>query len=95
VNRRAATVERAAPAATVAPRSGFLSVMPSTAIRAISYDEVTSTLFVTFVDGDTYAYFDVPPAVFQAFGRARSKGGFFAARIRPNYRYQKVEGAYA
>jgi len=69
--------------------------MPSTAIRTLSYDDETATLFVTFIDGDTYAYFDVPPAVHRDFRAARSKGGFFARRIRGRYAYQKVEGAEA
>ncbi len=65
--------------------------MPSTAIRSLSYDDETATLFVTFVDGDLYAYRDVPEAVFEAFRAARSKGGFFAARIRNRYAYQRME----
>ena len=65
--------------------------MPSTAIREISHDPVTDTLFVTFVDGDTYAYFGVPVSVFQAFRAARSRGGFFARAVRGRYRYQKLD----
>jgi lysyl-tRNA synthetase class 2 len=64
--------------------------MPSTAIRSLSYDQVTSTLFVTFVDGDLYAYFEVPAKLYDAFKSARSKGGFFAKHVRPRYRYKKV-----
>ena len=66
--------------------------MPSTAIRTLSYDDDTATLFVTFIDGDTYAYFEVPPRVHRDFAAARSKGGFFARRIRGRFRYQKVGG---
>jgi hypothetical protein len=66
--------------------------MPSTAIRRFSYDEVTRTLFVTFVDGDLYAYFDVPAEVHDGFRAARSKGGYFARAVRNRYRYQRLEG---
>lgn len=66
--------------------------MPSTAIRQISYDEASRTLFVTFIDGDLYAYFEVPGRVYADFRRAVSKGGFFARRIRSNYRYRKLDG---
>ena len=66
--------------------------MPSTAIRRLSYDEVTKSLFVTFIDGDLYAYFDVPPKVYDDFSTARSKGGFFARRVRDRYRYKKIGG---
>ena len=64
--------------------------MPSTAIRTLSYDEETRTLFVTFNDGDVYAYFETPPQVYAAFRAADSKGGFFAREIRGRYRYQQV-----
>ena len=56
--------------------------MPSTAIRRFSYDEVTRTLFVTFIDDDLYAYFDVPAEVYDGFRSARSRGGYFARAVR-------------
>lgn len=64
--------------------------MPSTAIRSLSYDEETRTLFVTFVDGDLYAYLEAPPEVYRAFRSARSKGRFFAREIRGRYAYVKM-----
>jgi hypothetical protein len=64
--------------------------MPSTAIRRFSYDADTQTLFVTFVDGDLYAYRGVPDAVHADMGRAFSKGRFFAERIRGHYAYAKL-----
>lgn len=69
--------------------------MPSTAIRRISYHDERRILFVTFIDGDTYAYFDVTPDLYQRFRRAKSKGGFFARAVRDRYRYEKLEGAGA
>ena len=35
--------------------------MPSTAIRRIMYDPIDRELWVTFVSGRQYVYFDVPP----------------------------------
>jgi hypothetical protein len=64
--------------------------MPSTAIRRFSYDTETETLFVTFVDGDLYAYRGVPEAVHADMGKAFSKGRFFAERIRGRYPYAKL-----
>jgi hypothetical protein len=64
--------------------------MPSTAIRTLSYDDDSRTMFVGFVEGDLYAYFDVPAELYQAFRQARSKGRFFAYKVRPRFRYQKV-----
>jgi hypothetical protein len=66
--------------------------MPSTAIRRFSYDEETQTLFVTFVDGDLYAYRGVAREVHHAMRAAYSKGRFFARRIRGRYPYAKLSG---
>ena len=63
----------------------------SSAIFRLNYDPDTATLFVVFVDGDLYAYFDVPPSVFDAFLAAESKGRFFADEIRDRYEFHKVE----
>ncbi len=63
----------------------------SSAIQRIEYDRETRTLFVIFVDGDTYAYFDVPEPVQQAFMVAESKGRFFAERIRERYDYRRLD----
>lgn len=65
--------------------------MPSSAIRTFSYDEQGHTLFVTFIDGDLYAYLDVPPEVHASMREASSKGRFFAYRIRNRYPYRKLE----
>lgn len=64
--------------------------MPSTAIRQLSYDEVTRTLFVTFIDGDIYAYLGVPAEVYGEFRAVTSKGGFFSRHVRGRYPYRKL-----
>lgn len=64
--------------------------MPSTAVRRLSYDHETRTLFVVFVDGDLYAYRDVEPELYTAFMKATSKGGFFARHVRGRYPYAKL-----
>jgi hypothetical protein len=64
--------------------------VPSTAIRRISYDDASRTLFVTFIDGDTYAYFEVAPKLYDDFRAATSKGRFFAYKVRDRYRYQRL-----
>ena len=65
--------------------------MPSTAIQTFSYDEQSRTLFVTFVDGDLYAYLDVEPRIFTEMQTSASKGRFFAYKIRNRYRYRKLD----
>ena len=67
--------------------------MPSTAIRSIGYDNDSRTLFVTFVDGDLYAYFDVPPEACEAFRKSGSKGRHFAYQVRDKYRCRKLGDA--
>jgi hypothetical protein len=64
-----------------------MPAIASRAIRAIRYDAVRRTLFVTFRDSNkTYAYFDVPPRVYGDFLAADSYGAFFSQNIRDAYR---------
>ena len=62
----------------------------SAAIRSIDYEAADRILFVTFADGDRYAYFGVPHATFAAFLRADSKGRFFAEHIRDRFGYHLI-----
>jgi hypothetical protein len=64
--------------------------MPSTAIRYIHYDEAAHELRVGFVDGDDYAYEQVEPETYAAFRQARSKGGFFARKVRGRYPFRRL-----
>ncbi len=66
--------------------------MPSTAIRAFSYDDVSATLFVTFVSGDLYAYRGVEPEVFAGLKAAPSKGRYVSRRIRDRYPFVRMDG---
>ncbi|HTM95747.1 MAG TPA: KTSC domain-containing protein [Croceibacterium sp.] len=64
--------------------------MPSTVIRGFVYHPERHTLDVTFVSGRRYCYADVPEEVAQAFREAFSKGRFFNAHIRYDYRYTEL-----
>jgi KTSC domain-containing protein len=66
------------------------AAMPSTAIRYFRYDAGKRELVVTFITGRRYAYEDVPPAVFDAFRSAFSKGVFFNREIRDRYAHREV-----
>lgn len=55
----------------------------SSAILKIGYDG--DTLFVQFVSGDWYKYFQVPETVFEEFCNADSQGQFFNVEIKPKY----------
>ena len=62
----------------------------SSNIQSIRYDSNTQVLEVTFLNGGTYQYFDVPDHVSQSFEQAPSKGEFLAANIKGHYRYGKA-----
>jgi lysyl-tRNA synthetase class 2 len=67
--------------------------MPSTAIRARSYDAASAELTITFVTGRIYVYEKVPADVVADFNAAFSKGRFFNLYIRDRYRYREVAPA--
>ena len=64
--------------------------MPSTVIRRFDYHPETRELEVMFVTGRRYIYADVPPEEVQRFREAFSKGQYFNARVRDNYRYREL-----
>jgi len=57
----------------------------SAIIADIGYDDKEKELQVTFVQGSTWVYSDVPENVYKAFLNAPSKGKFFWRHIRNNY----------
>lgn len=67
-----------------------MPAVSSTAILTIDYDPPSRTLFVRFVDGDLYAYFDVPEREYEAFVTTESKGRFFADHVRERYAFHHV-----
>jgi hypothetical protein len=64
--------------------------MPSTVIRAFSYDPAEHRLDILFVNGRCYSYHDVPAQIAGAMRRAASKGGYFNRRIRDHYRFTRM-----
>ena len=65
------------------PRSG--AAVETAFIRAIFYEINTARLFVSFANGRTYAYNNVPAAVHQAFQGALSPDMYFTLNIRDQY----------
>lgn len=66
-----------------------MALVESEGIAEIEYRGVDARLFVRFVDGEWYAYFDVPPEVHRAFVAADSHGRFFQEHIRGEYDYRR------
>jgi hypothetical protein len=66
-----------------------MTLVDSEAIAEIRYDAARSTMFVRFIEGEWYSYFDVPAGVHRAFVEAESHGRFFQSHIRDRYRYRR------
>jgi hypothetical protein len=64
----------------------------SSAIDAIGYDDAAHTLTIRFSSGEVYAYYGVPPAVFDTMRSAPSKGQFFSDHVRDRYDYRHLSG---
>jgi KTSC domain-containing protein len=63
--------------------------MPSSVIRSYRYDPLQRRLELVFVSGRRYRYHDVPEETYSAMRRAFSKGEFFNAHIRDQYRHTR------
>ena len=76
------------PAPKVVP--AMQPVYGSTLINARGYNNVTKTLTVQFLDGNTYEYFNVPEAVYANFVNAGSPGGYYNANIKGRFQSQQL-----
>ena len=63
--------------------------MPSSVIRAFSYDGAERRLNVVFTTGRRYSYHGVPAEMFDAMNAAFSKGEFFNAHIRDRFAFTR------
>jgi hypothetical protein len=62
----------------------------SSNLQSVGYDPQTSTLEVEFAGGGIYQFFDVPEAVHAELMKSDSKGKFFGAQVKGNFRYAKL-----
>jgi hypothetical protein len=69
------------------------TLLESTALARVSYDEVTQGLEAEFRDQTIYQYCGVPPEVYAALLRAESKGRFLNAAIRDRFPHQLVRAS--
>jgi hypothetical protein len=73
-----------------------MEVMPhlvpvtSSNVAAIGYESGSSTLYVRFHHGGTYAYSGVSASVHAAFMSAGSKGQYLAYQIKGTYPYVRI-----
>lgn len=78
-------------AAGVPAKSRMADHMPSTVIRRFRYDPEEQRLVVDFLSGRRYAYFGVPPDVYEGMQRARSRGSFFNTQVRDRFRFARLD----
>lgn len=57
----------------------------SSAIRAVGYDHSIRRMRITFEQGHTYDFCEVPPDVHQALMSASSKGTYYNKHIKDRY----------
>ena len=65
----------------------------SASVRSVSYKEDREILYIQFIDGEVYEYFNVPVGDFIDLLQAESIGWFVNKRIKPYYDYRKLEAA--
>jgi uncharacterized protein YijF (DUF1287 family) len=63
----------------------------STAVRSLGYDRKALRLDVEYPSGEVYRYEGVPPEEVVQMMRSESLGRFINFRIKPHYRYSKLE----
>jgi hypothetical protein len=63
----------------------------SSNLRSVGYNPFSGTLTIEFHNGRTYAYADVPHAVYEGLMDAESHGRFFAIYIRNGYPFRRIQ----
>ncbi|MFC6101678.1 KTSC domain-containing protein [Olivibacter domesticus] len=63
--------------------------MPSSVIASFTYNPDTLVLRITFVSGLIYAYYDVPPVIYEEMKHVKSKGTYFNRRVKGHYRFKR------
>jgi hypothetical protein len=71
------------------------TVVESTTLVTVAYDDIRKLLRLEFRSRSIYQYFGVPAAVHQALLQAPSKGSYFNSVIRGRFPYALVSHAQA
>ena len=61
----------------------------SSNLSAATYDPEVENLTIDFQSGDTYTYFNVPPAVYRALTLSPSAGQYFWRHIKGVFNYER------
>jgi hypothetical protein len=64
--------------------------LESKLLASAAYNDQTHILYLRFHSGDVYRYFDFPAEQYQQFLNADSRGRYFLANIRNQFRYERL-----
>lgn len=56
-----------------------------------SYDDIEHILTITFNNGTSYEYLDVPSNTFNELKNAESEGKYFSAHIKNSFKFKRQE----
>ena len=62
----------------------------SSHVNKVGYNIKTSTLYIEFLNGEVYKYFDVPSYKVLILLNSISVGSYFWEEIRDKYQFEKV-----
>lgn len=62
----------------------------SSLITRVSYDDETGVLAIAFASGRSYAYTDVPEAIYRELCNADSPGRFYNERVKGGFACREV-----
>lgn len=65
-------------------------LLESKLLTSSAYDPENRILYLRFQSGDVYRYFDFPPEQHQQFLDAESRGRYFLAKIRNQFRFERL-----
>ena len=68
-----------------------MSPVESSQLKSAGYDQDSDDLYIEFKTGVVYRYSEVPPEVFEKLTLSSSAGSYFAANIKGNYEYKKLD----
>lgn len=67
--------------------------VPKNSSHVVSAEHDGQHMVVTYRDGGSYKYFNVPQGVFEGLKAADSAGSYLARHVKARFHYQKVPEA--
>ena len=67
-----------------------MTAVDSTNLASVEYDKEAQKLYVEFLSGSTYVYFNLDESVYRGLMNAPSKGTYFSQNIKGVYAFNKL-----